>query len=78
MANSAEDLEFNPFFKALQVSSLMATCPVVYALLLMQSQYYSLYEKAQQHCWLVCIPASASLQTCSINKHFAGQYSPQP
>lgn len=56
----AEDLEFNPFFKALQ------------------TRFLSLYERAQQNCWLVCLPAAVSLQTCLINKQFAEKHILEP
>ena len=39
----------------------------------LQSRYYSLYDLAQQNCWLVCIPVAVSLQPCTINRQFVGK-----
>lgn len=84
MANAAEDLEFNPYFKALQVRSgenelarrwLAGVNNASITMLFFQVRFSSLYERAQQNCWLVCIPATPSLQTCSISKQFTGNAS---
>lgn len=56
----AEDLEFNPFFKALQ------------------GRFFSLYERAQQNCWLICLPTTTSLQTCNISKQFTERHILEP
>lgn len=77
MANSAEDLEFNPYFKALQVRTSGNHRTGLHRLLLVfQVRFSSLYERAQQNCWLVCIPSAASLQTCNISKQFTGKSIP--
>lgn len=73
MANSAEDLEFNPYFKALQVRTRDNDRKQYMDCWRFQVRFSSLYERAQQNCWLVCIPCAASLRNCSINKQFTGK-----
>ncbi len=73
----AEDLEFNPFFKALQVRTSLAfkldLTVSVCIIMMCQGRFFSLYERAQQNCWLICLPTTTSLQTCNISKQFTGK-----
>lgn len=52
MASDIDELEVNPFYKALQ------------------SQYVDLYERAQECCYLLCIPQSSTISSHAINTDF--------
>ncbi|CAL1542782.1 unnamed protein product [Lymnaea stagnalis] len=52
MACDIDELEVNPFYKALQ------------------SQYVDLYERAQECCYLLCIPQSSTISSNAINTDF--------
>jgi len=39
---------------------------------ILQSAFEPLYALAQKHCWLVCVPTSASLSGMRITPEFVG------
>ena len=41
---------------------------------IVQTRFTSLYDQAQQECWLVCVPRATSLEGCNITKQFIGEH----
>lgn len=44
----------------------------------LQNRFYSLYERAQQNCWLVCIPVATSVDPSQVIQALVGKNSKIP